>query len=544
MCQHDHTTKPAQRLGEALEHGEQHSQDHARWSRKDFLMTGAMAAGFQFLLGNTPVKAFGSHPILSMLRTIETDRVLVLIQLNGGNDGLNTVIPISNDVYYQRRPTIAISKSNSLQLTPDIGLNPGLAALESMLDDGHMNILRNVGYPNPNLSHFRATDIWVSGSDSNVIETTGWMGRFLDMEYPNYGAKPPPVPVAVQIGTNQSLLFQGPANGMAMNISSTALFERLAAEGKAYDTSGLPDTTWGQEMAWVRNLANQSYTYAGAVQKASSKASNQANYPANNNLATNLAIVAKLIKGNLGAKVYMVSLGGFDTHANQLVNHENLLRNLGGAVKSFYDDLAFQGLKDKVTAMTFSEFGRRVSENGSNGTDHGTSAPMFLFGEGVNGGFTGSAPDLSNLDSSNNIRFETDYRQVYSTMMRDWFGIPADIAQEVFGAPFETLNLIQTPVSTRLGDDPTLPGTFTLRQNYPNPFNPSTVISYTLPRSERVLLRVFDVGGRLVRTLVDSDQYAGTYEVTFDAFDLASGIYLYTLETSGYRKSLKMTLVK
>jgi hypothetical protein len=217
---------------------------------------------------------------------------------------------------------------------------------------------------------------------------------------------------------------------------------------------------------------------------------------------------------------------------------------LGGAVKSFYDDLGFQGLKDKVTAMTFSEFGRRVGENGSNGTDHGTSAPMFLFGEGVNGGFTGSAPDLSNLDSSNNIRFETDYRQVYSTMMRDWFGIPADVAQEVFGAPFETLNLIQTPVSTRLGDDPTLPGTFTLRQNYPNPFNPSTVISYTLPRSERVLLRVFDVGGRLVRTLVDSDQYAGTYEVTFDAFDLASGIYLYTLETSGYRKSLKMTLVK
>ncbi len=544
MCQHDHTTKPVQRLGEALEHGEQHTQDHARWSRKDFLMTGAMAAGFQFLLGNTPVKAFGSHPILSMLRTIETDRVLVLIQLNGGNDGLNTIVPITNDIYYQRRPTIAIAKSNALQLTPDVGLNPGLAALESMWGDGHMNILRNVGYPDPNLSHFRATDIWVSGSDSNVIETTGWMGRFLDMEYPDYGAEPPDAPVAVQIGTNQSLLFQGPANGMAMNISSTALFERLAAEGKAYDTSGLPDTTWGQEIAWVRNLANQSYTYAGAIQQASNNATNQADYPANNNLATNLAIVAKMIKGGLGARVYMVSLGGFDTHANQLVNHENLLRNLAGAVKSFYDDLAFQGLKDKVTAMTFSEFGRRVSENGSSGTDHGTSAPMFLFGEGVKGGFTGSAPDLSNLDNGSNLRFETDYRQVYATMMRDWFGIPAEVAHEVFGAPFETLDLVQTPVSTRLGDDPTLPGTFTLRQNFPNPFNPSTVISYTLPRSERVLLRVFDVGGRLVRTLVDSDQYAGTYEVTFDAFDLASGIYLYTLETSGYRKSLKMTLVK
>lgn len=507
-------------------------------------MTGAMAAGFQFLLGNTPVKAFGSHPILSMLRTIETERVLVLIQLNGGNDGLNTVIPISNDVYYQRRPTIAIAKSNALQLTPDVGLNPGLAALEPMWGDGKMSILRNVGYPNPNLSHFRATDIWVSGSDSNVIENSGWMGRFLDMEYPDYGAEPPPVPVAVQIGTNQSLLFQGPANGMAMNISSTALFERLAANGKAYDTTGLPETTYGQEMAWVRNLANQSYTYAGAVQKASSQASNQANYPANNNLATNLAIVAKLIKGNLGAKVYMVSLGGFDTHANQLVNHENLMRNLAGAVKAFYDDLAFQGLQDKVAAMTFSEFGRRVSENGSNGTDHGTSAPMFLFGDGVKGGFVGGAPDLTNLDNGSNLKFETDYRQVYSTLMSDWFGVPDEVADQVFGKPFDKLNLIKTPISTRLGDDPSLPGEFILRQNYPNPFNPSTTISYTLVRTEWVRLRVFDINGRLVKTLVDANQPLGTHEITFEAGELASGVYLYNLETTSYRKSLKMTLIK
>ncbi len=544
MCQHDHKSKPEQRLGEALEHGEQHTQDHARWSRRDFLMTGAMAAGFQFLLGNTPVKAFGSHPILSMLQSIETDRVLVLIQLNGGNDGLNTVIPITNDIYYQRRPTIAIAKTNSVQLTPETGLNPGLAALESMWGDGKMSILRNVGYPNPNLSHFRATDIWVSGSDSNVIETTGWMGRFLDVEYPSYGSEPPPAPVAVQIGTNQSLLFQGPANGMAMNISSTALFERLAADGKAYDTIGLPETTWGQEMAWVRNLANQSYTYASAVHQASSQAANQAAYPANNNLATNLAIVAKLIKGNLGAKVYMVSLGGFDTHANQVVNHENLMRNLAGAVKAFYEDLAFQGLQDKVAAMTFSEFGRRVSENGSNGTDHGTSAPMFLFGDGVNGGFVGGAPDLANLDNGSNLKFETDYRQVYSTLMSDWFGVPDEVANQVFGKSFDKLNLIKTPISTRLGDDPSLPGEFVLRQNYPNPFNPSTTISYTLVRTEWVRLRVFDINGRLVKTLVDANQPMGTHEITFEAGELASGVYLYNLETTSYRKSLKMTLVK
>jgi uncharacterized protein (DUF1501 family) len=544
MCKHDHHSSDIQRPGEAIEHGEEHGRDHARWSRRDFLMTGAMAAGASLLLGNIPIKALGAHPILSMLQNIDTDRVLVLIQLNGGNDGLNTVIPVTDDVYYQRRPSIAISKTASWLLNADVGLHPNLRPLEGLWGDGHMNILRNVGYPNPNLSHFRATDIWVSGSDANVVENTGWLGRFLDMEYPTYAASPPKSPVAVQIGTNQSLLFQGPSNGMSMNISSTALFERLATQGKAYDTEGLPSTLWGEEMAWVRGLANQSYTYAGAIQKANGLGKNEVTYPTNNGLATNLSIVSKLIKGRLGARVYMVSIGGFDTHANQINAHGTLMTNVANAVKSFFEDLEKQGLADKVTAMTFSEFGRRVNENGSNGTDHGTSAPMFLFGAGVNGGLLGAAPSLTNLDNTGNLRFEIDYRQVYSTLMSDWFGVPKGIADEVFGKPFQNLGLIQKPITSRLGDDPVLPETFILRQNYPNPFNPSTVISYTLNRTERILLRVFDTSGRLLRTLVDADQYAGTYEITFDGYNLASGVYLYTLESSNFRKSLKMTLIK
>ena len=544
MCQHDKPKPSTIRPGEALEHGQEHGQDHARWSRRDFLMTGALAAGASFLIGNTPVRAMGAHPLLSMLRSIETDRVLVLIQLNGGNDGLNTVIPISNDIYYQRRPSIAIAKNAAWQLNPELGLHPNLKVLERMWGDGHMNILRNVGYPDPNLSHFRATDIWVSGSDANVVENTGWLGRFLDMEYPNYISTPPPAPVAVQIGTNQSLLFQGPSNGMSMNISSTALFERLASQGKAFETEGLPSTIWGQEMTWLRSMANQSYTYAGAIQKANSNSRNEVSYPTNNGLATNLSIVAKLIKGQLGARIYMVSIGGFDTHANQINVHGNLMTQLGNAVKSFYEDLEKQGLADKVTAMTFSEFGRRVNENGSNGTDHGTSAPMFVFGAGVKGGVTGAAPSLSNLDANGNLRFEIDYRQVYATLMSDWFGVPKGIADDVFGKSFSTLNLVQQPVTTRLGDEPSVPDTFVLRQNYPNPFNPSTVISYTLHRTEPVLLRVFDTNGRLIRTLVDQQQHAGTYEITFDAFDLASGVYIYTLESSSFRASKKMTLVK
>lgn len=423
MCQHDHKPTDTGRTGAAIEHGNAHQEDHSSWSRRDFLVTGAMAAGASLFLGSTPIKAFHRHPLMSMLRAIETDRTLVLIQLNGGNDGLNTVIPLTDDTYYRQRPGIGIRSSDAFVLNPDVGLNPGLRPLEAMWKDGQMNILRNVGYPDPNLSHFRATDIWVSGSDSTVIEPTGWLGRFLDLEYPDYSQSNSKSPVAVQIGSNLSLLFQGPDNGMGMNINSPELFERLATSGKAYDAENVPDTSYGTEMAWLRNLANQSYTFSGAISAASKVGKNEVTYPTNNALATNLAIAARLIKGNLGAKIYMVSLGGFDTHANQLPAHQTLMTNLANAVKAFYDDLGVKQLKDKVTTMTFSEFGRRVNQNGSAGTDHGTSAPMFIFGGGVKGGFTGAAPNLTNLDSAGNLKFETDYRQVYATLMRDWFGV-------------------------------------------------------------------------------------------------------------------------
>ena len=544
MCQHDAKPADTGRTGAALEHGDAHQQDHSSWSRRDFLVTGAMAAGASLFLGSTPIKAFQRHPLMAMLRGIETDRILVIIQLNGGNDGLNTVIPLTDDTYYRQRPGIGIRSSDAFVLNPDVGLNPGLRPLEALWKEGQMNILRNVGYPDPNLSHFRATDIWVSGSDSTIVEPTGWLGRFLDMEYPDYSQSKTKSPVAVQIGSNLSLLFQGPDSGMGMNINSPELFERLASSGKAYDADNVPSTSYGTEMAWLRNLANQSYTFSGSISTAAKGGKNEVTYPSNNALATNLAIAARLIKGNLGAKIYMVSLGGFDTHANQLTAHQTLMTNLANAIKAFYDDLGLKQLKDNVTTMTFSEFGRRVNQNGSAGTDHGTSAPLFVIGGGVKGGFTGAAPSLTNLDTAGNLKFETDYRQVYATLMRDWFGVKDAQVKEVFGKEFKTLNLIKQPITTGLGEDPSLPGTFVLRQNYPNPFNPITRISYTLNRSDQVRLAVYDTNGRLVRVLVDQLQASGQHEVWFDGEGLASGVYIYTLQIPGHQRTLKMTLLK
>ncbi len=535
-------------IGASLEHGEAHTADHAKWTRRDFLTAGLTTAGMGFLLGNTPIHAFAAHPAMAMLAGLETDRVLVLIQLNGGNDGLNTVIPIQDDIYYQKRPVIGIKATDAFQLNADTALHPGMAGFESMWNEGKMRILRNVGYPSPNLSHFRATDIMVSGSDSNVIETNGWMGRFIDGQYPEYLGTSFPHPLAVQIGTNQSLLFQGPNGGMSMNIANMKLFERLASSGKVYDETAVPNTLMGEELSYLRSLSNQSYRFAGVVHEASGRASNAVAYPSNNALASNLAIVAKLIKGNLGARVYMVSLSGFDTHANQLTSHDTLMRRLTAAVTTFYADLAAGGMADKVAAMTFSEFGRRVNQNGSDGTDHGTSAPMFLFGDGIKGGFTGEAPSLTDVDSTGNIKFETDYRQVYSTLMGDWFGVPGTVNEEVFGRAFGGLDLVRNPITSGIRRDGELPADVVLHQNYPNPFNPYTFLRFTLgahgdsPLQTR--LAVYDIQGREVIILMDEVMSPGTHQVRFDGSRLASGVYMAQLTTPGGVLTRKMTLLK
>lgn len=543
MCVHHPSPDESGRKGAALEHGKEHDLDHARWSRRDFLSLGVKAlAVAPFLMGRTPLTAYGSHPVLDMLQGVETDRILVLIQLNGGNDGLNTVIPLTNDMYYQRRPTVGIRASNAFRIDADTGFNRGMSGLESTWNEGRMAVLRNVGYPNQNLSHFRSIDIWKTGTDANVVDHTGWVGRTLHELHPDYKETTPDKPLAVQIGGAQSLLFQGPDSSMAMTIRNTELFERLARSGDAYATDGLPDTPFGRELAWVRRVANQSYLFAGAVKQAASAATNQASYPAGA-LAASLAIAARLIKGRLGSRIYMVSMTGFDTHANQLSRHEDLLRQLSDAIVAFYDDLSKAGVADQVLAATFSEFGRRVNENGSFGTDHGSAAPLFLFGGGINGGFHGVAPNLTQLDAAGNLRFETDYRQVYATLMQDWLGVPADLTRQVFGRDLASLSLVREPATTSIGpvETPTGP---TLAQNHPNPFNPTTQIRFTLDAGRQTRLAVYDVLGREITVLVDGQMPPGEHSIRFDGTRLTSGVYVYRLEADGKVFTKQMTLVK
>ena len=502
---------------------------------------GLAGMGSVFMLGANPVKAFGRSPLLAPLSAVETDRILVLIQLDGGNDGLNTIVPITNDIYYQSRPTLAVPANQTLPLTAELGMHPSMAGVQGLYDNGQMAIVQNVGYDNPDQSHFRSMDIWMSASDATVYDSTGWTGRSLETLFPDFGQNPPNQPLGVQLG-GASMLFQGRANNMGMTLENPEVFQRIAETGQFYSTAQIPSTTYGAEMLFARQVANSAFRYAGALQDAAGAGQNRAEYP-QGFLAENLSIVARLIKGQLGTKIYVVSLEGFDTHAEQIPLHPMLLQELATSVQAFIQDLEADNMADNVLVMTFSEFGRTIWENGSNGTDHSTSAPLFLFGPGAKGGLYGSPPDLTRVNQDGDPIHDIDFRSVYASVLQDWFGMEPGAVSSVLGRSFATLPFINQPTNTATETTP-IPQAFALQQNYPNPFNPQTTIPYQLHRAEPVRLRVYDVQGRLVSTLVDKTQPAGRHTVSFDAGRLPSGVYFYRLETPAGVQTKEMTLVR
>lgn len=531
--------------GSSPKDGKLHDHHHDLCNRRDFLARlGLMAAGGSLMLGGAPVQALQSNSLFRKLANLETDRILVLIQLSGGNDGLNTVVPYRNDDYYNARPTIAIQPNDVVDLNGDLGLHPSLESLKNMWDNGSMGIVQNVGYPNPVLSHFTSSDVWLTSSDSDNIKSTGWLGRYLDgdsieQELQNQSD----TPLAVNIGGASSLLFKGPDSDTAITFSSVGALEQITRQGQVYVTDNLPDTAFGNEMRFVREQINSSFKYSEAIQTAFEASSNQVDYEPRE-ISNSLSIVARLIKGNLGSKIYLVRLNGFDTHTDQLARQNNLFQLLSNALKSFYEDLDAADKNEDVLMMTFSEFGRRVEQNGQ-GTDHGTAAPVMLFSDSLEPGIFGSSPNLSqeNLDNNGNLIYEFDFRSVYTTVLTDWFGIPEAEVAEVIGAPFQKIEFLgdETAVSLNNND---IPSRFKLHQNYPNPFNPATTIFFVLPEASAVRLEVFDIQGRSVSVLTNRTLNAGEHRINFDASGFASGMYIYKLRAGNSEQSKTMTLIK
>lgn len=512
--------------------------------RRTFLKTTApLAAVFPALLGGFNIKAYaGALPFFGGWDgAADNDHVLVLIQLFGGNDGLNTVIPIDlYSSYNNLRSNIAIPEGSILKLGPNdkSGLHPAMTGLQALYNNDQLAILQGVCYPSPDESHFRATDIWLTGASSDQYLNTGWVGRFLGQTYTNYPVGYPnptmPDPLAIQIGSILSPTFMSSGGNTAMAVPEDADFYGLITGL----TSPEPNTPMGTEVTYLRTIARQTNKYATVIKAAYDKVTQQyAGYPANNDLAAQLKTVARLVAGGLKTKVYMVNMGGFDTHGGQVVggattsgNHAQLLGQVSDAISAFMKDLKFLGQDKRVLGMTFSEFGRRIVSNGSLGTDHGAGQPIFVFGTGAQTGILGNTPDLpATIDVEAVIPMQYDFRSVYSTILRDWFCVPAADVSTMLLSNYQYLPFIQSTACNNTITDLNNIGS-NLILNYPNPFIESTNITYTTTGGH-TLVQVFDVAGHLISVLVDQVYPGpGTYTVTFTTTNLASGIYYARLQ--------------
>lgn len=367
-------------------------------------------------------------------------KVLVVVQLSGGNDGLNTLVPFRNDIYYRERPSLAIAREKVLALNDEIGFNPALEPLKALYDDGLVRVINNVGYPNPDRSHFRSMDIWQTASSSDQYLTTGWVGRYLDAACSSPGGCAPHR--AIEVDDTLSLsLKRNAVNGLALlnpkklyNQTRNGMVKELAKSGqaKAQDNLGYLYKTLAE------TVSSADYIYD---KSAKSVHRTKGAYPAHE-LGNRLKTVSELIQSDTSTRVYYVSISGFDTHVNQAGQQERLLKQYAEAVKAFMDDLKTVNRQNDVLLMTFSEFGRRVKQNASNGTDHGTANNVFLVGGGLSGTsgehVYNRAPDLGNLDEGD-LKFSVDFRSIYATLLADWLKTD-DLA--ILGGKFPKLGLV------------------------------------------------------------------------------------------------------
>ena len=529
--------------------------------RRDFLQKSIPAATvLPALINGYSVNAFAADsPLVQALMrgTTDTDHVLVIIQLSGGNDGLNMVIPISTySNYYNARTNIAIPQSRILALgSSGTGIHPAMTGMHSIFNAGNMKVLQAVGYPQPNFSHFRATDIWMSASNSNQEVFTGWAGRYLNYENPNFPIGFPsisaPDPLAIQIGSTTTLTTQGPSVNMAMSITNPTSFYNLLNG----TTDPVPDTPAGKELKYVRLVSQQTQKYSTVIRTAANAVTQQVTYPTNNSLGDQLKIVSRLIKGGLKTRIYMVSTGGFDTHSVQANAdtttgaHATLLQRLSDAIKAFQDDLQFLGIQDRVIGMTYSEFGRRIKSNSSVGTDHGAAAPMFLFGTKIEQGVLGDNPTIPTVASVNdNVPMQYDFRSIYSTILEKWFCLDKTVVAGLYppniNNQLQSLPLFKSSIVCNAVTRPPDPAFDAIISNSPNPFTERTTIRF---RTEggHTLIQIIDTLGRVIKNLLEQDYLtAGVNTVTFDSGGLPTGIYYARLQNGVIQKVRPMLKVR
>jgi len=547
--------------------------------RRSFLKnTGALASA-PLLLNGIPVKSMSNRLLNDTCSTVN-DRVLVVIQLFGGNDGVNTFVPLDQyDKYLELRPTISLNDSTqangyldldtTLQTNQQIGLHPILTGMKTMYEDGMLSIIQGVGYPNMNKSHFAATDLWMSGSDSSSTgddKSTGWMGRYLLHQYPNIASFPNNEmqdPPGIRLGESKPALgfFCESDSSVAVNLSgqNPEDFSSLISSVGGENPNVSVGTDYGDDLNFIVNTLNSTNSYANRITEVYNNGSNSSvDYP-NSSLASQLKIVARLLAGGSKTKVFLLkSSFGFDTHNGQVSNgnthlgvHADGLGDLSNSIKAFQDDLKNLGLDEKVMGTTLTEFGRKVTENGSLGTDHGTLAPMIVFGKACQSGVIGQNPNLSSLDSTgalNNSDMQHDYRQVYTSLLQDWLGASSETLIATRFEEFENQKVDIVDSNYKVGEECLLDSITDASNDttnitssfevFPNPAKSYTTISLELLSSfDKLEIALLDTNGTILIKKVITEY---TTEYDLDVSTVKAGQYLIKVSTSNFVSSKKI----
>jgi uncharacterized protein (DUF1501 family) len=514
--------------------------------RRNFVKNISLAgASAPFLLNNFNFQVV-TQKLFGFAKSAE-DRVLVIIRMNGGNDGLNTLIPLDGyDNLANLRANIIMPEASMLSITSDLALHPSMTGMKNLFDMGRMAVVQNVGYPEQNRSHFRSMDIWNSGvMDSS--NTTGWLGRSFDESYPNFPDDYPnndySDPFAISMGYDVSATCQG-----LMGNFSMAIQDPFGAINLGQSTVSNDGSYYGSHMEYISTLISQSNSYGTQINAAANSGNTlSSKYDDNNPLAVQLRYVAQMISGGLETKVFLLNINGFDTHDAQvdvdaptIGSHADLLKKLSDAVAAFEDDLVLLGLDQRVAGMTYSEFGRQIKSNASRGTDHGDAAPMFLFGGCISKQVTGTNPLIeAQVSNQAGVQMEVDFRDVYASLLKDWFMVDPVEIQTLFE---HNVNFYGMMGACNVGlDEKEVAKTSLLL--YPNPAYSQATLEVTT-QDEWVKIDVVNLQGKVVQTPIDKKLMQETHNIILDLHDLAAGTYMLNVFKKSGNSSTKFQKVK
>jgi uncharacterized protein (DUF1501 family) len=558
-------------------------------NRRNFLKKLPLAMSIPFTIGGIPLKVMADNKLSKLAAKATSEgRVLIILQMHGGNDGLNTLIPIDQyELYYSKRPNLAIPANNgsrkyipldsTLDLGQQVGLHPDMQAVKAMYDTGRVAFIQGVSYENNNGSHFRGRDINFMGGTSEDYFSSGWLGRYInyelaveDLKYPdNFPNETMPDPLAIEMGSDVSLIFHQEGNiPMSISVEDPEYFAQLVSELEGFidqgiDPRGIPpeflaQSNYYNELQWILSLEDKSKSYAerlftvwkdgkeGTVTYPEKYPFNAPKGSAENMLSAQLKLIARLLAGNCKTKLFLVKLGGFDTHAGQVESydttmgsHAALLYHLSSAMKSFQDDLRARGLEDRVLTVTTSEFGRRIESNGSYGTDHGNAGPMMIFGRGANPGVVGVPPDLT--QDNRNVTMQEDYRNVYASIMKNWMGVPEADLQTIFpDLQFKELNIAQQNIT---GVEGFVSSRFSLEECYPNPAQNKTTVHFKVNAANHVTVELVDLQGQKIKVLVNEFVAPGEYKREVELDRIKTGAYFCQLRSGSFKQSRKLVIV-